>query len=466
MRQEFIQLSNLYIKNEYQERLNNLNIILVEGKTYLLWGHDNTPRIFANVFRGDSEILSGSIYINGKKISKCSRQIFEQGGIFCVDSHVELMSSFTLAENLFLLKNNSLKKIRLNQKALLTRTRELLKKYDLKLDAGEKVENLRAIEKIWFQMIRFADLKAKMVVLSGITQICSREDMEKLLKLMRKFKEEKISFLIFDSHPEFFWNLADDFYLMRGGHLIRKFWDKARFNRCWNSLMRENGEAGPEIDSRKEQNDFLMRFIWKNRKEQEVFLKFKQAEIIYIKTTGWEQQQEIRRNLLGENGHHSVFECGDQRLIYDDVKILVKNRIGFWGEEPLKAEYFSNLSVRENILIPSMKRISRCGFYQRGERFVYHDRDFCPELEEIEKSYGLTDDSVFKIIGYRWKLFNPRVLIVHNILSRADLNMRKWISGMIFDMKKRGTAVILLEAFEEDALLLADRVVLPESQWI
>lgn len=465
MKQEFLQFSDLYIKNEYQEQLNDLNVIFLEGETHLLWGNDNTPRIFADLFHGNSKILSGNIIMNGRKIEKCNRQTFEAGGIFLVDSQVELMDSLTLAENLFLLKNNSLKKIRLNQKALLIRTKELMEQYELELDVSGRVENLRAIEKVWFQLVRLADRKAKMLVLSGVTPICSRQDLRKLLSLLNKIREKGISLLIFDSHPEYFWELADDFYLMRGGCMIRKFWDKERFDRYWYSAMESETEEREKNAGIADDNSSC-RFIWQNQKGEEISFEFDPGEIVYIRTNGWEQQQEIRKNLLGENGHKSKFESGSQKLMYDDCRILAENRIGFWGKEPLKSEYFSNLSVRDNIMLPSVKKISRFGFYQRGERFIFHDKDFCPELDEIEKSSGMTDASVFMILCYRWRLFHPKILIVHNILSRADLEMRKWISEMLLDMAKRGTAVILLEAFEEDALPLADRIVLPDSKWV
>ena len=466
MKYEFLQFSDLYIKNEYQESLNDLNMIFLEGETHLLWGWDSTPRILANIFRGKGRIIRGSLRINGRKIENWSRESFEKDGIFYVDSQVEFMNSINLAENLFLLKNNSLKKIRLNRKAIMIRTRELLEKYELSLDAGQKVIELRAIEKVLFQLVRLADRKAKMLVLGELSQICSRKDLRLLLEVLGKLKREGISLLIYDSHPEYFRELADEYYLMRGGYLVKKFWEKERFEEYWEL-------AGNPREVRRQQETVFLKpqdthrcFRWKNCDGKEVSLEVLAGEIVYIRTSGWEQQQEIRKKLLGENGQKTVFESGECRLTYEDGRGLVENKIGFWGEGPLKAEYFSNLSVRDNILLPSVKKISRFGFYQSGEKFVFGDQSFFSELGEIEKSQSLTDKNIIKILCYRWKLFHPKVLILHNILSRADMEMKEWLQKELLEMAGRGTSLILLEAFEEDALPLAGRVEIPNQQWI
>ena len=68
-------------------------------------------------------------------------------------------------------------------------------------------------------------------------------------------------------------------------------------------------------------------------------------------------------------------------------------------------------------------------------------------------------ENTFKILCYRWKLFHPRILIIHNILSRSDQKMKEWLSGQFLEMAARGTALILLEVSEETALELADRVI-------
>ena len=184
MKREILQFTNLRIKNEYGEQLEDLNMIFLEGEAHLLWGWDSTPRIFASLFCGKTEIVKGNIYINSKITGKDTKYNFEKKGIYFVDSQVELMKSLNLSEQLFLLKNNSLRKIRLNSRAIEIRTREIMNHYNLELDALAKTDSLRAIEKVWFQLVRLADRNAKMIVLGGVTEICSQDDLQKLLRLL------------------------------------------------------------------------------------------------------------------------------------------------------------------------------------------------------------------------------------------------------------------------------------------
>lgn len=465
MKREILQFTNLRIKNEYGEQLEDLNMIFLEGEAHLLWGWDSTPRIFASLFCGKTEIVKGNIYINSKITGKDARYNFEKNGIYFVDSQIELMKSLNLSEQLFLLKNNSLRKIRLNSRAIEIRTREIMNHYNLELNALAKTSSLRAIEKVWFQLVRLADRNARMIVLGGVTEICSQDDLQKLLRLLEQLKNEGISFVIYDSHPEYFLGLADNCYLMKNGKIIKKFYDKIRFEQYWKTTVELHSKKKTEsVQQRKNRN--YVSFKWQGQKEKMACLNIFEGETVYVKTSCWEQQKKIKDAFLGVYGQGTFLESRDKSIFYNDKRILAKNRIGFWGNEVIKEECFLNLSVRDNILLPSVKKISRCGFYQAREKFVFQDKEFCPELHTLEQDESMSDEKIFKILFYRWKLFNPQILILYNVFSRANLEMRQWLWEMLFDMTKRGTGLILLEAFEEDMLPFVDRVVIPGEEWV
>lgn len=459
MRKSFLRFHELSVRNEYQEQLTGLNMAFCEGESYLLCSLDHTGRSLAEIFKGSSRIISGDLFGACGTAENCTEDFFRRERIFYVDSHVRFMNSLNLAENVFLLRPNSLKKVRLNKKAMFLRTEELFLRYGLLLKPEQRVDSLRAIDKVLLQLVRLADLNPRMLVISNLSFICNREDLERLLDILKKIREEGISLLIYDSSPERFSGLADEILLIKKGEIIRKFYEKDTFETYWEHLERQVRRERGKKEISGESSAQFYRFSWRFPDRALCSFEVQPGEILYFPSDGWEHQQLLCRGIMGLLEQGVTFETKEKKIQCKNPEILQRYKIFFWGEERIEDELFPNMSIGDNILMPSVKRISRFGFYQAGERFIFRDMDFSEVPERSGRAGNLTDEAVFKLLCYRWKLYHPRVLVAYNVLSRFDPEMKQWMSGQILQMAGRGCAFILLETADETARNIADRVI-------
>lgn len=459
MKQEFLRFYELSVRNKYQEQMTGLNIVFFEKESYLLCSLDHTGRSLAEIFNGDSRIVGGRIFDGEGMPSDCTEAFFQRERIYYVDSHVRFMNSLNLAENIFLLRPNSLKKVRLNQKAVLLRTQELFMRYGLPFQPEQKVESLRAIDKVLLQLVRLADLQPRMLVINNLSFICNKVDLERLLKILGKIREAGISMLIYDNNPKCFVSLADHILLVKKGQIIKKFFEREAFEIYWEQSARPvpEGMVKKEPAEAAEREGF--RFSWHFPGGKLCSFEIHPGEILYFPSDGWEHQQALCRGMMGLGEGGVVLEARGQRTVCKKPDALQKHNIFFWGEERIEDELFPNMSVTDNILMPSIKRISHMGFYRSGERFILQDMDFSEILEECGETGRLTDEAVLKLLCYRWKLYHPRMLIAYNVLSRFDPEMKQWMAGQLLQMSGRGTAFVLLETADDAARSIADRVI-------
>ncbi len=459
MKRELLRFTDVSVRNENQEQMHQINLMFREGECHLLWSEDGTGRMLAGLFKNGGRILHGMIHIQGREQKECSREVFRREKIFCVDVRIDLMESLSLAENMFLLRPNSMKKVWFNKKATRVRTKELLAHYGLEMDAGQNVDSLSEADKVLLSLVRLADQHAKMLVVHNLSFVCNRQKMAQLLYVLKKIKEKGTALLIYDRHPEFFLDLADDIVLVKGGTIVKKYCDRKQFEQHREKYEKTVKEERQCSAVRETESSASYCFRWTDRfGNQNNFTVFP-GEILYLYAESREEQQRLYRDLLEGNRFEILLTNGTRTAVCRKVQKLMKYRIGFWGADQIEKELFPNLSIRENILMPSMQRISRYGFYRNSEKFIFSSRDLMEGLDEIESTGGFTDENTFKILCYRWKLFHPRILIIHNILSRSDQKMKEWLSGQFLEMAARGTALILLEVSEETALELADRVI-------
>ena len=116
-----------------------------------------------------------------------------------------------------------------------------------------------------------------------------------------------------------------------------------------------------------------------------------------------------------------------------------------------------NLTKEDNILMPSYRKISsRLGFYRKASAYILKDNFLFEDGEDLEEID--LERTGWKLVLYRWKLFNPRLLIVHNCITAADLWERDWIKKRLIEMAERGTAIILLENEAAYCSSFADRI--------
>ena len=305
------------------------------------------------------------------------------------------------------------------------------------------MESLRAIDKVLLQLVRLADLQPKMLVINNLSFICNKEDMERLLKILGKIREAGISMLIYDSNPNCFVSLADHILLVKKGQIVKKFYDREAFETYWEHSSGSISEKVAKKEPAGAEGKEYFRFSWHFPGGELCSFEIHPGEILYFPSDGWEHQQALCRGMMGLGEGGVVLEAKGRRIVCKKPEVLQKYNIFFWGEERIEDELFPNMSVTDNILMPSMKRISRMGFYRAGERFILQDMD----------------EGVWKLLCYRWKLYHPRMLIAYNVLSRFDPEMKRWMAGQLLQMAGRGTAFVLLETADEAARSIADRVI-------
>lgn len=464
MKQEILRFHELTIRNEYQEQMTGLNMVLCRGEGYLCCSHDRTGRSIAGIFQGDNYILDGQFFLEEKEQTFCTKSLFRENGIYFVDSHVKFMESLNLAENIFFLRNNNLKKVWLNEKAILLRTKELFRYYGLSLEPTRKAKTLRAMDKVLLELVRLANQSPKMLVISNLSFICSQKELRELIDVLLKIREAGISLFIYDSNPEYFLELADTLLFARKGTVIKKVSDRKDFGRYWNRLGEKSGQSisvkeEEHREKQPEQENAYCRFSWTSPAGASYSFIIYPGEILYFPSDGWEHQQAICRGMLGLGDGGVLVEMDGHKKLFSQPEKLMKKRIVFWGTERIKEEMFPNLSMEDNILMPTIRRISHFGFYHSGKQFIFRDSAFLVELETLKRNSSLSDEDIFKILCFRWQLYHPRVLIAYNVLSRFDPEMKRWMSDRLLEMSKRRTGLVLLETAEETAESIADRVI-------
>lgn len=476
MKKELLYLADVTIRNGQFEKVRSISLMMRQTENTMLWGRDHTGRILIRFLRGEGTALEGSVYAGGGRLQEYTRDAFEKHRIYYIDSNAEFMNSLDLAENLFLLKKNSLRKFWLNTKAIHSQAQMLLEKYGTGLNGREKIRSLGTAGRIAAALVRAAAQGAQLIALDNITADCPAEEIRFLCGIIGKMQREDITFLIYDVHGESLLPVVDRMIVMKQGVIVKKLTDKSQFGLRYQAaagqtmreegqIIREKGGEGERVIKEKpvkersvKDGDYRIRGIVRDEKRP-LDIRIAPGEIVFLPHRDAAAQLKCWRTLLGEEGCRPEINLCEKTVKWKNCADLIRSRIAFWGKERGGSCLFYKMSVEDNILMPSLKRISRFGFYRREADFIMQDGLIeAGKLLRIRPEY-LSQKAELELNVYRWKLFHPRILILYNILSGLDEELKEWTAGQLRLMAERGSAVLLLEMSAEDAMALADRII-------
>ena len=348
MRHEIIRMEHVNISRPGRHEIEDLNQIICRGYSMGAAGVENSKEILADFFEGKGTLARGRIYLDGEPWKPEGKRDFEDAGIFVISKDTVYMDSLDVSENLFLLRRNSLRKIRLNEKALHIQGRALLEKYDLPYAADEHSSHLKNGDRILIGMVRAITQGARILVLREIVACFPGEERRKLRQFVNRLKQDGITIISIDNRADFTDPFFDEVILFRHHTIYKKI---CQNEDTWmiDEILKRGLEAADttipkaRAASGKPQLRPVDSFVWQMFRDGswQPQISMRAGEILAaLGTPG--QVEEIWSDILCSNAIQSRFELDGEIIAYKNIQELMKHRIALM-------EYGNHTEICENL---------------------------------------------------------------------------------------------------------------------
>jgi ribose transport system ATP-binding protein len=119
-------------------------------------------------------------------------------------------------------------------------------------------------------------------------------------------------------------------------------------------------------------------------------------------------------------------------------------------------------SIRHNISLPSLDRLSVLGMVKRGEEAVLAQemsRQLSVKTPGIEQTVGLlSGGNQQKVVLSKWLARRPRVLILDEPTRGIDVGAKSEIYALMDRLAREGMAILMISSDLEEVLNMSDRV--------
>lgn len=452
----------------------NVNISIDEGEIHALIGENGAGKsTLMKMLFGMTLPTSGEIFVHGKKVSFTSSNDAIKSGIGMVHQHFMLVPSLTVAENLILgkeIQNGGF----LKKEEAIRVTEEISKKYNLNVNANDKVEDISLAMKQKLEILKALYRGAKILILDEPTAVLTPQETDELFEQLKLLRENGYT-IIFISHKlHEVKELCNRLTVLRDGKTMGTYSVSELSEQEISKLM-----VGRDVDLNIEKTPREFKDVVLSVKNLEYTNSFnkkvldkvsftvRQGQILGIAGIEGNGQSELISSIVGAINDIK----GEINLEGKDISklnILTRQEMGISHVSEDRMIYGSapKLSIEDNAIskIYASKELNRKGLLDLKKVKLFTEnlvKEFKVKHDNIKQSIkDLSGGNIQKVIVGREFLYNPKLLIVNQPTRGIDVGAIEFIRHKILEMRENKKAILLVSADLGEVLSLSDSIII------
>lgn len=198
--------------------LDNVDFCVKKGEIHALMGENGAGKsTLIKIITGVYKQNEGSIFVNGKEMAFGSPRDVFAAGINVVHQERNLFPTFSVAENIMIEHYSDSIMKRIHQREINKAAQEYIDMVGLDVLATKNVEALSAGQKQLIEIAKALSSDAKIILLDEPTASISVNEANILIELIKKLRDNGISFIFVSHKIEEVFSLADTVTVLRDG---------------------------------------------------------------------------------------------------------------------------------------------------------------------------------------------------------------------------------------------------------
>jgi general nucleoside transport system ATP-binding protein len=443
------------------------------GEVHALLGENGAGKsTLSNVLIGLYRPDAGTVRINGKAVSLTSPRDAIDHGIGMVHQHFRLVPTFTVAENIVLGRSGPF-----HRKDAEARIRELGEQFGLPVDPTAKIWQLSVGEQQRVEILKALERDAKVLILDEPTAVLTPQEAHTLFGTLRRMVADGRS-VIFISHKlDEVMAVSDRVTVLRDGRNVGTVDVETTSQRELARLMvgrdvvfnADDHTKRPVIDADRiviETKELRADDSRGRHALNGVDLQVHAGEIVAVCGVAGNGQRELAETICATRPRTGGTVLIDGKPTSGhDPREPIELGIAHIPEDRLHTGLSASASVEHNLVLKSYRHapMSKGPFLHHGvirrnaENLIARFGIKTPGPDTPTRL--LSGGNVQKVLLAREIGGNPHVLVAASPTRGLDVGAIETVRGLLLDAARNGMGVLLITEDLEEAIALADRIV-------
>ena len=455
--------------------LNDVDFTLRRGEIHALMGENGAGKsTLIKILTGVYGMDSGEVTIEGQPVTIHSPQDAQNSGISTVYQEITLCPNLTVAENMFIGREDS---AWIKRKDYEKRADELLEKLQIPTRGVRQLGRCSLAIQQMVAIARAVDMKCKVLILDEPTSSLDDKEVNMLFKLMRDLKAQGVGIIFVTHFLEQVYEVSDRITVLRNGELVGEYPVEELpqvqlVSKMMGKDLEELSSFGESGETVKEKNEVFYEAESLSSSQALPFdFKIHKGEVNGFTGLLGSGRSESVRAIFGADKVNG----GKVKIKGEQVKITrpidaMKHGIGYLAEDRKRDGIIAELSVRENIIL-ALQVMN--GFFKpisRSESEAFAD-EYIKVLQiktaSRETPVGsLSGGNQQKVILARWLLTHPDYLILDEPTRGIDVGTKLEIQKLVLKLAEDGVSVTFISSEVEEMLRTCSRLIVMRDRHI
>lgn len=446
--------------------LKQAGFTLESGEVHALMGENGAGKstlmkILTGVYTNDA----GTVLVDGKEVNYKNPQEAEKAGIVFIYQELNVMFDLTVEENLFMGKEIHGKFGICDKKAMQKKAQEALNILGVNISPKTVMAELSVGQQQMVEICKALMADAKVIIMDEPTAALTQSETVALFKVIESLLKKGVSMVYISHRMEEIFELCDRITVLRDGSYIGvKNIPETNMNEIVKMMIgREIGERYPSRNVKIGKEVLKVKELTRKGTFHDVNFSVRAGEVLGVSGLMGAGRTEIMQAIFGNLSYESgTIEIDGKEVKISNPRQAMEHGIGFITEDRKTEGLMLDKSIRENISLCNLRRISKSSVISREA-----EKNMVAEaIKDLHiKCFGsyhecnnLSGGNQQKVVLAKWILTNPKILILDEPTRGVDIGAKKEIYSIINKLAAQGVAIIMVSSELPEVLGMSDNI--------
>lgn len=446
--------------------LKQAGFTLESGEVHALMGENGAGKstlmkILTGVYTKDA----GTVLVDGKEVNYKNPQEAEKAGIVFIYQELNVMFDLTVEENLFMGKEIHGKFGICDKKAMQKKAQEALNILGVNISPKTVMAELSVGQQQMVEICKALMADAKVIIMDEPTAALTQSETVALFKVIESLRKKGVSMVYISHRMEEIFELCDRITVLRDGSYIGvKNIPETNMNEIVKMMIgREIGERYPSRNVKIGKEVLKVKELTRKGTFHDVNFSVRAGEVLGVSGLMGAGRTEIMQAIFGNLSYESgTIEIDGKEVKISNPRQAMEHGIGFITEDRKTEDLMLDKSIRENISLCNLRRISKSSVISREA-----EKNMVAEaIKDLHiKCFGsyhecnnLSGGNQQKVVLAKWILTNPKILILDEPTRGVDIGAKKEIYSIINKLAAQGVAIIMVSSELPEVLGMSDNI--------
>ena len=449
--------------------LKGVDFDLRTGEVHALMGENGAGKsTLMKVLTGIHKPNEGTIHYNGKQVEYSKPKEAMDDGIVIVHQELNMMNDLTVAQNIFIGREEINQGFFIDDNAANKKAKELFNLLKLDINPQEKVGHLTVGKQQMVEIAKALSMDAKVIVFDEPTAALTESEINELFVIIDDLRKKGVGITYISHRMDEIARITDRVTVMRDGEYVGTVNTKDTTKDEIIAMMvgRTIYEDPKAASAVSEDAPVVLEVEHLNAGSsvKDVSFVLRKGEILGFSGLMGAGRTEVARLLFGADKKDSgTIKINGKEVDIKNPQDAIREGIGYLSEDRKRYGCIVDMTIANNTVMTNLDKyvhsflINDSEIVTASDKFVKSLRTKTPSSKQLVRN--LSGGNQQKVVIAKWLEQDSDILIFDEPTRGIDVGAKSEIYTLMNELVAQGKSIIMISSELTEILRMSDRIV-------